>query len=370
MIHLIINYYSPADVNNKNRLKIHSDSPSFKFEHASEIYNIENYDIIMSFQTFQLRKIIESFKPNKFMLPKKLKYFSSSLRDADNTIIKKEDMQYIVFPEQMLKINIICEAFDIDLNTEIDKLIIGYDCHKILTLPKSVKYLTCGGSDVYYGNPYLEILPDLLPQNLVYLDCSRGKLTELPELPDTLEYLLCDTNYLTELPKLPPNLKELICFSNRLKKLPELPKSIVYLNCADNNIDEIPLSLAECKLSKSLHYCEVFINRRLRSHYINHYNPDCNCRTISIFGSKTIQKRTNVNYFRFIYNDNPLVDIIKNVCKGKDRNNRKVRKYLFYKKVKPYVLKIEEWFLDCKYNPKYLYCQRRLENEFIEIHNE
>ena len=306
------------------------------------------------------------------MLPKKLKYFSSSLRDADNKIIKKEDMQYIIFPEQMLKINIICNTFDIDLNTEIDKLIIGCNCHKILTLPKSVKYLTCGDYDVYYGNPYLEILPDLLPQNLVYLNCSRGKLAKLPELPDTLEYLLCDTNHLTELPKLPPNLKELICFSNKLKKLPELPKSIVYLNCADNDIDEIPLSLAECKLSESLHYCEVFMDRGCRSHYINHYNPNCNCATTSKlrFGSKTIQKRTYVNYFGFIYNDNPLVDIIKNVCKGKNRNNRKIRKYLFYKKVKPYVLKIENWFLECKYNPKYLYCQRRLENEFNEIYNE
>ena len=32
------------------------------------------------------------------------------------------------------------------------------------------------------------------------------------------------------------------------------------------------------------------------------------------------------------------------------------------------VQKIEEWFLECKYNPKYLYCQKRLKNEYNELY--
>ncbi len=36
---------------------------------------------------------------------------------------------------------------------------------------------------------------------------------------------------------------------------------------------------------------------------------------------------------------------------------------------KGHVNRIEIWFLDCKYNPKYKYCRTRLEKEFEELYN-
>jgi len=31
--------------------------------------------------------------------------------------------------------------------------------------------------------------------------------------------------------------------------------------------------------------------------------------------------------------------------------------------------KIGNWFLECKYNPKYLYCRKRLMKEYDEFYN-
>jgi len=31
--------------------------------------------------------------------------------------------------------------------------------------------------------------------------------------------------------------------------------------------------------------------------------------------------------------------------------------------------KIGNWFLDCKYNPKYSYCRKRLMKEYEELYN-
>jgi len=46
-------------------------------------------------------------------------------------------------------------------------------------------------------------------------------------------------------------------------------------------------------------------------------------------------------------------------------NHRCISIYLKYIKV---VSKIENWFLECKFNPKYKYCQNRLKREYEEIY--
>ena len=38
--------------------------------------------------------------------------------------------------------------------------------------------------------------------------------------------------------------------------------------------------------------------------------------------------------------------------------------------VKKNVKKIEDWFLECKYNPKYKYCKKRLMNECKELYDD
>lgn len=35
-----------------------------------------------------------------------------------------------------------------------------------------------------------------------------------------------------------------------------------------------------------------------------------------------------------------------------------------YIKQKEYVKKIENWFLECKYNPKYTYCRRKVMEDY------
>ncbi len=253
---------------------------ALKIDNAHQIYNIENYDNIGSLALWPIKNIIEELRPNKFVLPKNLKYFKLNLLGYDRSIDclnRKEYLDQIEFPDRLLELDVDSPTINIDIECNIRKLTINTQCQNIISLPKKVKYLVYDSTQIWFDNRMLKSLPDLLPQNLVYLDCSRGLLTKLPELPDTLEVLLCDSNELTELSKLPPNLKELVCYNNKLTKLPELPKTINYLNCSQNNIDDLPLSLANCKLNESLHYCNTYINRCMRKYCTPRHNPNCKC---------------------------------------------------------------------------------------------
>jgi len=340
---------------------------------AHEIYNLENYNNIGSLYCWPIRDIIEQLRPNKFRLPQNLRYLCiNTFYDYKN--LNKEHIDQIEFPDKLHTFELESSVIDIDINCNIDKLVISSNCENIISLPKNVKYIVYETYHLWYHSRILKSFPVSLPQILVHLDCSRGLLTKLPKLPDTLEYLLCDSNELTELPKLPPNLKELICYNNKLTKLPELPKSIVYLNCFKNNIDELPLSLMHCKLNEWLHYCETYINRCKRTDCTPRYIPNCKCYKLKIptrytpyrLSNKNNYKKLDPPYFGFIYNDNPIAKEI-NKYPGKNRNNRKLKKYFYYKMS---VLKIEEWYLECKYNPKFKFCRDRLENQFKDLYDD
>jgi len=41
-----------------------------------------------------------------------------------------------------------------------------------------------------------------------------------------------------------------------------------------------------------------------------------------------------------------------------------------YMKEKKAVDIISEWFMDCKYNPKYKFCRKRLNKEFDELYED
>ena len=41
---------------------------------------------------------------------------------------------------------------------------------------------------------------------------------------------------------------------------------------------------------------------------------------------------------------------------------------LYYDEHKNAANKIENWYLDCKYNPKYLYCRERVMKEYDELY--
>ena len=160
----------------------------------------------------------------------------------------------------------------------------------------------------------LSVLPNL-PNSLIRLCCHNNNLSSLPELPNSLTYIDCANNNLSSLSKLPNSLKKLWCGNNNLSVLPELPNSLTELWCYNNNLSSLP------KLPNSLNY--------------------------------------------FSYNTNPIFIYIKKYFEG-DRE-----KYFEYEinMKKKFTNKIEIWFLDCKYNPKYKYCRKRLMKEYNELYN-
>ena len=126
---------------------------------------------------------------------------------------------------------------------------------------------------------------------------------------------MCNNNNLFIIPKLPNLLEYLCCETNKISNLPELPNSLLYLYCYNNilsSLPELPNSAFD------LHY----FNNPIHTHINKYFNGD-----------------------RDLYYE--------------DQNKIKIK----------FVNKIENWFLDCKYNPKYLYCKKRLMKEYEEFYN-
>ncbi len=180
--------------------------------------------------------------------------------------------------------------------------------YSIPMLPNSIKRFC-------YRNTCIDHLP-YLPETLVYLDYSLNLIVEPPLLPNNLTELYCSGGYINELPKLPKSLVVLNCSYNEIKQLPELPNKLEVLRCESNNINSLPL------LPRSL-------------------------------------KEFNYTY-------NPIHNHIE---KKFGENWKKYRKYQYHKIIlKVFANKIGEWYLECKYNPKYKYCRERLLREFNETH--
>ena len=131
---------------------------------------------------------------------------------------------------------------------------------------------------------------------------------------------------------------------------------------SENNIDSLPLCLLD---NLFIHRCNC---RRLP--YDIHENKQENItKRGKLYMCKFCEWNVNL-YHNFIYESNPIHKTIMNQ-KGKNKFGQKTYIYLErMKKNKPYVLKIEEWFLDCKYNPKYKYCKDRLLKEYKELYEE
>ena len=65
------------------------------------------------------------------------------------------------------------------------------------------------------------------------------------------------------------------------------------------------------------------------------------------------------------YECNPIYEYIKQYFDGETKNyiehNKNMRRI--------FANKISNWFLECKYNPKYLYCRQKLMKEYDELYN-
>ena len=179
-----------------------------------------------------------------------------------------------------------------------------YSFDELLQLPNynEITHLDC------YNN-YLTSLPQL-PNSLIELSCYNNNLTSLPELPNSLTHLNLWNDNLTNLPQLPNSLTHLHCSSNNLTNLPQLPNSLNTLICSSNNLKSLPL------LPNSLNY--------------------------------------------LCYSNNPIVGYIKKYFNDDWREYREFQHRIQNRINKTFANKIGEWFLECKYNPKYRYCREKM----------
>ena len=188
------------------------------------------------------------------------------------------------------------------------KLSLGccFDLKKLPELPNSLTELT------YSNCGQLEITK--LHEGLKTFVCNESRLTKLPNLPDSLEHLQFYDNNISEIPNIPRNLKKLYCPHNKLNSIPELPKTVKSINCRYNNLASFPIIPEGCEIK---------------------------------------------------YDNNPICKIMK-------KRFDPVKTYIEFERItkRKYVRKIEAWFLECKYNPEYEYCRKRLRREYNELHNE
>jgi hypothetical protein len=98
-----------------------------------------------------------------------------------------------------------------------------------------------------------------------------------------------------------------------LSKLPEIPPKVSTLYCINNNLTDLP------DMPENLHY--------------------------------------------ILYDTNPIYDFIDTYFYG-NKNSYFKWKYSYKKK---YSDKLADWFLECKYNPKYKYCRDRVNDEYNEL---
>ena len=184
--------------------------------------------------------------------------------------------------------------------------------------------------------------------DITFIVCSNMNLTELPELPSNLTHLHCEYNKLTKLPKLPNGLINLYCNNNKLSKLPELPNKLYRLDCENNeliNLPQIPNSVKELNCNSNR-----LLTLPILTEDFEYYHLKCLNNPVDDFIWK---------YFK------PLA-----IGKYKKRLNRPRYLYNMWNREwqQKFVRKIENWFLECKYNPKYKFCRKRLILEYEELY--
>lgn len=247
------------------------------------------------------------------------------------------------------------------------------DCEikTLISLPDTLETLAC-------GNNKIKSLPDL-PTKLTELLCSKNKLTILPPLPLTLVKLCCNNNMIKNLPNLPHGLMVLSCANNLIDKLPNLPETLINLDCSNNKLEELPnvpdsLIYMNCsynqltsvpKLSSKLEIC-VCISNKIRD--FPSQIPQ-SLRELNMSNNRLTDLHKSIIYSKInklqIYNNPICLKIMKLHSYNNYMNMTKIKNFI----QKRAVDKIGDWYLEIKYNPKYKYCQNRLQKEFEELYN-
>ncbi len=224
---------------------------------------------------------------------------------------------------------------------------------KLPELPNTLKLLSCGHNKLTelpeLPDGLLEFsctnqslkLPDKLPENLEYFAFIGTNIEELPELPNSITKLYCGLNKLKKLPTLPKNLKVLMCQMNNLGKLPILPNTLEKLCCGGNNLSSLP------NIPISLKF--LYIADYDYSHNSN------SIRTLPIY----------MHDIKIHMGCMPIIDYIDKYF------NYKMANYIEFnrKTFKKFVDKIGSWYLECKYNPIYKQCRKKIKMEYEELYN-
>lgn len=183
---------------------------------------------------------------------------------------------------------------------------------------------------------------------LIDFNCCLNGITKLPKLPTSLVSLTCKFNRIQYLPELPDSLKILDCASNKLSILPKLPNSLEYINCSDNQIPYLPNLPPNLK---ELHCSFIILP-------LNKNFPEPKTLTTLPLLPKSLES--------LYCSNNSIYEYIK---KYFNNDWTKYREYQ-YEILVPSANKIGEWYIECKYNPKYKKCRERLENEYKQIYDE
>lgn len=205
-------------------------------------------------------------------------------------------------------------------------------------LPDNLEELIVDGSssNAGYGN--------ILPSKLKYMSIVSCDLYVFSYiLPDSLLEFDCSNNSMTKLPKLPPNLRVLKCSNNSIKKLPKLPSKLEKIDVCDNALTTIEFP-ESTELRKNLKEFWLCGNRLIRL-------PDEILR----------YSKTYFNYCR-----NPIDVLFRKHLES----NTHGCDHLNYIKVINAVRKIENWFLNARYNPKHNYCKKRLMKEYDDLYDD
>jgi len=262
----------------------------------------------------------------------------------ENHIIDDNDEKYYYLghkkPSSDIKY-IICNNIYYYKPSEPDELwISSYNCLNKLSSFNLIAYLNfdhCGMKNI-----------TVLPKRLIELHCEGNRFTKLPRLPNRLKILNCSKNNIKELPELPSTLCILNCGNNALLKyIPKLPKLLKTLNFMFTKVDKFPDNILDLLSDKDFIGCNHYGTPLSRDMEKYNYSSDCayNC------GNHRSERGMGCLFYTNI-----------TPCK-----KSMIRNYITYNIS---VKKIENWFLDCKYNPKYKYCRDKLNKEFTELYNE
>lgn len=256
-----------------------------------------------------------------------------------------------------------------------DALFISYDSFEELFESvdnekyNEIKFMGFYFEDSEYVNNIVDNL--VLPSSLYQLSCDNNNLSKLPELPEGLGHLYCPNNNLTKLPKLPNSLEVLYCHDNDIECLESLPDELISIFASDNEITKIinfPKSLQhiECQNNK-LKYLPELPNGISGFHLNDNELIDIPNNYYTVYDELRRKSNMGINNIGPEWSlwNNPICTLINHNFDNNTEN------YINWKlkMQKVFVRKIEDWYLECKYNPEYLVCKKRIEKEYNELYS-